>query len=79
MMRRRDLLLSLPAAALLAQQSLPALAQGKAQHGANKGLLLMNRIGPSSSELFVCNADGSDERTLLTRIMHQGQPLPAIV
>ena len=30
-----------------------------------KGLMLMNRIGPSASTLYVANADGSDERPLL--------------
>jgi Tol biopolymer transport system component len=30
-----------------------------------KGVLLMNRIGPSTSVLFVSNADGSSERQLL--------------
>ena len=29
-----------------------------------KGVLLMNRIGPSKVELFVANADGTDERKL---------------
>ncbi|TDZ24286.1 Tol-Pal system protein TolB [Colletotrichum orbiculare MAFF 240422] len=40
------------------ERGLPA-ADGK------KGVLLMNRIGPSSSELYVANADGTDERKLL--------------
>ncbi len=65
MLHRRDLLLGLPAAALLTQQSIPALSQGNAQRGGKKGLLLMNRIGPSSSALYICNADGSGERQLL--------------
>jgi hypothetical protein len=30
-----------------------------------KGAMLMNRIGPSSSELYVANIDGSNERKLL--------------
>ena len=30
-----------------------------------KGVMLMNRIGPSSSELYVANIDGSNERKLL--------------
>ena len=30
-----------------------------------KGVMLMNRIGPSSSTLYIANADGSDERPLL--------------
>ena len=32
---------------------------------AQKGVMLMNRIGPSASTLYVSNADGSDERELL--------------
>lgn len=30
-----------------------------------KGVMLMNRIGPSRSTLYIANADGSDERELL--------------
>ncbi len=30
-----------------------------------KGVMLMNRIGPSASELYVANADGTNERKLL--------------
>ena len=29
-----------------------------------RGVMLMNRIGPSSSELFVARSDGTDERKL---------------
>jgi Tol biopolymer transport system component len=32
---------------------------------AGKGVMLMNRIGPSSADLFIANADGSGERRLL--------------
>ena len=42
---------------------LPAVA-GSAEP-AKKGVMLMNRIGPSASELYIANADGSDERKLL--------------
>jgi Tol biopolymer transport system component len=31
-----------------------------------RGVMLMNRIGPSSSELFVARSDGSEERKLFT-------------
>ena len=30
-----------------------------------KGVMLMNRIGPSASTLYVANADGSEEHELL--------------
>ncbi|KAJ5783083.1 hypothetical protein N7457_004857 [Penicillium paradoxum] len=30
-----------------------------------KGIMLMNRINPSSSQLYIANADGSNERSLL--------------
>lgn len=33
---------------------------------AQKGVMLMNRIGPTASTLYVSNADGSDEHELLT-------------
>lgn len=32
-----------------------------------KGVMLMNRIGPSNSTLYIANADGSDERPLLSQ------------
>src|SRR5882762_5250545 len=32
---------------------------------AGKGVMLMNRIGPSSADLFIANGDGSGERRLL--------------
>ena len=33
--------------------------------GPRKGVMLLNRIGPSASTLFVANADGTNERALL--------------
>ncbi|KAF2183118.1 dipeptidyl peptidase IV/CD26, N-terminal domain-containing protein [Zopfia rhizophila CBS 207.26] len=39
-------------------------ARGLSAHG-KKGVLLMNRIGPSTSELYVADADGGNERKLL--------------
>ena len=35
----------------------------KASSG-KKGVMLMNRIGPSSSQIYIANADGSDEKLL---------------
>ncbi|WYZ40565.1 hypothetical protein EsH8_IV_000906 [Colletotrichum jinshuiense] len=40
-------------------------ARGLPAADGKKGVLLMNRIGPSTSELYVANADGSGERLLL--------------
>ncbi|KAJ1559274.1 hypothetical protein HK405_011298 [Cladochytrium tenue] len=42
------------------------LARGlKAASSGKKGVMLMNRIGPSTSELYIANTDGSGERLLL--------------
>lgn len=42
------------------------LGKGVAKAGTGKkGVMLMNRIGPSGATLFIANADGSDERPLL--------------
>lgn len=48
------------AAVTLAQQSLSVLAAA-----ATKPPLLLNRIGPSASQIFIANADGSNERKLV--------------
>ncbi|GJC95184.1 WD40 domain protein beta propeller [Colletotrichum higginsianum IMI 349063] len=40
-------------------------ARGLPAADGKKGVLLMNRIGPSTSELYVANADGTGERRLL--------------
>ncbi|MFJ4856943.1 hypothetical protein [Streptomyces sp. NPDC088730] len=62
-MKRRAFLTAGTAAAGVALLPKPfavaAAASGK------KGVMLMNRIGPSASTLCVANADGSDERVLL--------------
>lgn len=60
-MDRREFLVGVPAAILLAQRASGALAQTHKK----KGVMLMNRIGPSASELYVANADGTGERKLL--------------
>src|SRR5579872_2699680 len=65
-MNRRKFLGALPAAALLAHGGSSALAQTLTPTLARKkGVMLMNRIGPSQSELYIANADGSDERKFL--------------
>jgi Tol biopolymer transport system component len=45
----------------MAQDAGPGSALGTG----TKGVMLMNRIGPSASELYIANSDGSDERKLL--------------
>ena len=44
---------------------LSALAFASAAPAAQKGVMLMNRIGPSKMELYVANADGTGEHRLL--------------
>ena len=59
-MDRRTFLFS--AAALISQN----VGQTRAQTATgNRGIMLLNRIGPSTSELYVANADGSGERKFL--------------
>src|SRR5579864_1048316 len=58
-MDRRAFLVSAPAALLLARRTAFAAAPKK------KGIMLMNRIGPSAADLYVCSADGTGERKLL--------------
>ncbi|KAJ5791605.1 uncharacterized protein N7518_008616 [Penicillium psychrosexuale] len=53
----RDAIRSKPTAGIASP--LPSAAAGK------KGLLLMNRIAPGTSELYIANADGTNERPLL--------------
>lgn len=65
-MNRRKFLVGLPAAVLAAKPASAAVAQGAAKRaGAKKDLFLMNRIAPSTSELYIANSDGSNERKLL--------------
>ncbi len=59
-MNRRDFLASVPAAALLTPAA-AALARARSK----KGVMLMNRIAPSASELYVANLDGTGERRVL--------------
>ncbi|MEJ2814206.1 hypothetical protein [Caulobacter sp. CCG-8] len=59
-MDRRHFLAALPAAFLAGQAAAATATVQK------KGVMLMNRIGPSSSELYIANADGTGERKLLT-------------
>ena len=59
-MKRREFLIAGPAALLATQ-----LGSAAPAHGRKKGVMLMNRIGPSASELYIANADGTQERPLL--------------
>src|SRR4029077_11728072 len=59
-MNRRQFLSAVPAAILVAQGASAALAQTR-----KNGVMLMNRIGPSSSELYIANVDGTGERKFL--------------
>jgi len=68
-MDRRNFLAGISAATLATYQTGRAIAQGAASSpatkAARKGVMLMNRIGPSSSDLYIANADGTGERKLL--------------
>ena len=69
MINRRKFLVGISATSLAAHQTQRALAQGATPTTGvgvgKKGVMLMNRIGPSSSELYIANADGTSERKLL--------------
>lgn len=64
-MRRRELLSVIPAILLSTGLGQQAAAADKA------GVFLMNRIGPSTSELFIANADGTGERKLLEQSVYE--------
>lgn len=67
-MDRRHFLTALPAAFLAGEAMAAApLKDSKKAPPTPKGVMLMNRIGPSTSELYIANADGSNERKLLGR------------
>ena len=63
-MDRRAFLVSAPAAILLASHTAASKSAAPAT-GKKKGVMLMNRIGPSASDLYIANADGTQERKLL--------------
>ncbi len=68
MISRRNLLKALSALGLMTHHASHVMAQnaivGSVGAG-KKGVMLMNRIGPSSSDLYIANADGTGERKLL--------------
>jgi Tol biopolymer transport system component len=61
-MDRRKILRLFASAAVVAQLPLAAVARAQ---GVKKGTMLMNRIAPSVSELYIASLDGSNERKLL--------------
>jgi Tol biopolymer transport system component len=69
MISRRNLLKGFSAVALTAHQVSHAIGQDARPRSVlgpgKKGVMLMNRIGPSSSELYIANSDGASERKLL--------------
>ncbi len=67
-MNRRKFISAVPAAILLAQRPSAVMAQNR-----KKGVMLMNRIGPSSSELYIANADEAlDDETVRKRFAALG-------
>jgi hypothetical protein len=69
-MKRRKFISAVPAAILLARRPSAAIAQTR-----KKGVMLMNRIGPSSAELAVAKADGHDKRMLIDGLWEDAMPL----
>lgn len=59
-MDRRQFLVGIPTALALAQATAKTPTPKR-----KKGVMLMNRIGPSSADLYVANADGTGERKFL--------------
>jgi hypothetical protein len=70
LMKRRKFISAVPAAILLAQRPSAAIAQTR-----KKGVMLMSRIGPSSSHLCVDKADGHDKRMLTGSLWDDAIPL----
>jgi hypothetical protein len=70
LMKRRKFISAVPAAILLAQRPSAAIAQTR-----KKGVMLMNRIGSSSSQLYIANADGTDKRMLTDSLWEDAMPL----
>jgi len=69
MITRRNFVAGLSAAALTPHHARTSKAEGASagtiMGAGKKGIMLMNRIGPSSSDLYVANADGTGERKFL--------------
>ena len=74
MINRRNLLRGFSAVGLTAHPVGQAMSQNAipgAVGARKKGVMLMNRIGPSSSDLYIANADGTAERKLLQNAMFE--------
>src|SRR5262245_4180332 len=65
-MDRRTFLCGVPTLSMLALGPSATRAQSR-----KNGVMLMNRIGPSSAELYVANADGTGERKFLQNSMFE--------
>src|SRR5215813_3925653 len=68
MINRRNLLKAISALGMAAPHVSRVIAQENTAgriDARRKGVMLMNRIGPSSSELYIANADGRGERKFL--------------
>jgi Tol biopolymer transport system component len=69
LINRRNFLTGISAAVVTAQQLRQVMAHdaisGSLPARGKNGVMLMNRIGPSASELYIANADGSEERKVL--------------
>jgi Tol biopolymer transport system component len=63
-----DLLLAVPAGAVILVMLITGVMLGferqPQQNAAKSGVMLMNRIGPSTSQLYVARSDGAEERKL---------------
>jgi Tol biopolymer transport system component len=68
MINRRNLLKAISALGMAAPHVSPVSAQDDTASridARRKGVMVMNRIGPSASELYIAKADGTGERKLL--------------
>jgi hypothetical protein len=70
LMKRRKFISAVPAAILLAHRPSAAIAQTR-----KKGVMLMNRTGRSSSELWVAKTDGHDKRMRTDSLWEDAMPL----
>jgi Tol biopolymer transport system component len=74
MINRRSLLKGISALGMAAHHVSQAAARdasSSTKDAQKKGVMLMNRIGPSSSDLYIANADGTGERKFLQNAMFE--------